>query len=211
MRPLTLTTPKPLLNVAGKPLLHHLVSSFPEKVDELVIVHGYLGDKIIDYCGKEFLGRKVNYVHQPEKKGTYDALWLSRKHLSDEPFAVVYSDDLIDKETFKNLFGHDLAAITARVENPQRFGIVELNDDKSIKNVIEKPENPPSNLALVSGFVLNSLIFNYSPGEAVKGELLLPMSVLAMSKDHKIKTVEARSFVPVGVIEDLKKAEEFLS
>ena len=211
MRPLTLTTPKPLLNVAGKPLLHHLVSSFPEKVDELVIVHGYLGDKIISHCGDKFLGRKVTYVHQPEKKGTYDALWQSRKHLSNEPFAVLYSDDLIDKETLKSFFGHDLAGITTRVENPQRFGIVELNDDGSIKNIIEKPENPPSNLALVSGFVLNPLIFNYSPDEAVKGELLLPMAVLSMAKEHKIQTVEARSFIPVGVIEDLKKAEEFLS
>ncbi|MFH0712550.1 MAG: nucleotidyltransferase family protein [Candidatus Jorgensenbacteria bacterium] len=210
MRPLTLKTPKPLLEVAGKPLLYHLVKNLPEKITELVIVHGYLGDQIIKHCGDEFLGRKVTYVHQPEKKGTYDALKLSREHLADEPFAVLYPDDIVDKETLEKLLEHDLAVIATRVKNPQRFGIVELNEDGSVRDIIEKPENPPSNLAMVSGFVLNPSIFDYSPGEAVKGELLLPVAVAAMAKEHKIHVVEAYSYVPVGVIEDLKKAEAIL-
>ncbi|KKS43727.1 hypothetical protein A2116_00630 [Candidatus Jorgensenbacteria bacterium GWA1_49_17] len=210
MRPLTLKTPKPLLEAAGKPLIYHLVKNLPDKITDLIIVHGYLGDQIVKYCGDEFLGRRVTYVHQPEKKGTYDALELARKQLGDKSFVVLYPDDIIDKETFEELLKYDLAAIAVRVENPRRFGIVELNEDGSVRNIIEKPENPLSNLALVGGFVLNSLIFNYSPKEAVKGELLLPIAVAAMAKDYKIHVVEARSYVPVGVIEDLEKAEKLL-
>jgi glucose-1-phosphate thymidylyltransferase len=211
MRPLTLKTPKPLLEVAGKPLLYHLVSNLPEKITELVIVHGYLGEQIINYCGEEFLGRKVTYVHQPEKKGTYQALALCKELLSDESFVILYPDDIINKEVFEKLINHDLAAITTEVQDPRRFGVVTLNKDESIKDVIEKPENPPSNLVLVSGFVLNPLIFDYPPKEAVKGEFLLPVAVATMAKEHKIHTVEAKIYIPVGVIEDLKKAEKLLS
>ena len=163
MRPLTLNTPKPLINVAGYPLLHHLVKILPDKISELVIVHGYLGEQIVKYCGEEFLGRKVSYVHQPEKTGTFDALRLSRKYLDDQPFAVLYSDDFIEKEALEKLVNHDLAAITTKVEDPRRFGVVILNDDGTIKEIIEKPEVPPSNQILVSGFILNNSIFDYPP------------------------------------------------
>jgi bifunctional UDP-N-acetylglucosamine pyrophosphorylase/glucosamine-1-phosphate N-acetyltransferase len=210
MRPLTLTTPKPLINVAGQPLLHHLVKSLPEKISELVIVHGYLGDQIVKHCGEEFLGRRVTYVRQPEKTGTFDALRLSKEHLDNEPFAVLYSDDFIEKGAFEKLVNHDLAAITTRVEDPRRFGVVILNDDGTIKDIIEKPEVPPSNQILVSGFVLKSSIFDYPPKEAVKGELFLPVAVGNMAKEHKIYTVEAKTYIPVGVIEDLEKAEKLL-
>ena len=210
MRPLTLKIPKPLLEVAGKPLIYHLVKNLPEKITELIVVHGYLGEQIVKYCGEEFLGRKVTYVRQPEKKGTYNALELARPHLGDGSFAILYSDDLFDKETFEEFVKYDLAAIAAEVPNPQRYGVATLNGDGSLKEIFEKAENPPSNLALVGGFILNSLIFNYPPGGAIKGEFLLPTAVSAMSKDHKIHVVKARSYIPVGVIEDLAKAEKIL-
>ena len=66
LRPLTEKCPKPLVEVGGKTLLDHIVGALPSAVDELIIVTGYKGEMIREYCGKEFYGRKVTYIHQEE-------------------------------------------------------------------------------------------------------------------------------------------------
>lgn len=211
MRPLTYTTPKPLIKLGNKSLLEHLVLSLPKKVTELILVVGHLGEKIREHCSDTFCGRSIKYVWQEEKKGTYHALELCKSLLNqNEPFAVLYADDLIDRATFEKCLEHDLAAITKTVENPRRWGIVTLNDDGSIKDIVEKPESPESNLALISGFVLNSSIFNYAPAQHPNGEYYLSTAVAKMAKDHKIFSVQAQSWIPVGTLDDLKKAEELL-
>jgi NDP-sugar pyrophosphorylase family protein len=78
LRPLTDTIPKPLVKVAGRPLLDHIVEALPSSVNELIIVTGYLEEQIHTHCGKSFHGRKVTYVHQEEQKGTAHALWLCK-------------------------------------------------------------------------------------------------------------------------------------
>jgi dTDP-glucose pyrophosphorylase len=97
LRPLTDNCPKPLVKVAGKPLLDHIVEALPTAVDELIIVVGYLGGMIEDYCGKEFHGRKVTYITQEEQKGTAHALWLC-KDLIKGRFLFLFADDLHGKE-----------------------------------------------------------------------------------------------------------------
>ena len=209
MRPLTYTTPKPLIKFGGKSLLEHLVLSFPKKITELVLVIGYLGEKIKEYCGDTFCGRPVTYVWQKEKKGTYHALELCKSLLEEnESFAVFYADDLIDQTTFKTCLEYDLAAITKTVDNPRRFGIITLNKDGSIKDIVEKPDHPESNLALVSGFVLNNSIFNYAPIQASNGEYYLSTAVSRMARDYKIFSVQACSWIPIGTLGDLEKAEK---
>lgn len=100
MKPLTDNIPKPLLKVAGKTLLWRLVDSFPKEVDEIILVIGYLGNQITDYCGDEFLGRPVTYVWQKERSGTYNALKLTENYLPEnKSFFVFNSDDLIDNLT----------------------------------------------------------------------------------------------------------------
>jgi NDP-sugar pyrophosphorylase family protein len=64
LRPLTDDIPKPLVLVAGKSLLEHIVAALPSAVDELIIVHGYLGEQIKAHCGEFYFGRKVTYVEQ---------------------------------------------------------------------------------------------------------------------------------------------------
>ena len=68
MRPLTANTPKPMLKVAGKPLLHHLWEALPKEINEVILVVGYLSDQIKEYFGDEFMGRKVDYIYQ-DKNG----------------------------------------------------------------------------------------------------------------------------------------------
>ena len=75
MRPLTLEKPKQLLEIAGRPILVRIFENLPDEIGEVVLVVGYMGDKIRDYFGDKFLGRKIRYVEQKEKLGTADALW----------------------------------------------------------------------------------------------------------------------------------------
>lgn len=89
LRPLTDTTPKPLVLVAGKPLLSHIVAALPSAVDEIILVVGYRGEQIRAYCGDEFMGRKVTYVEQVEQRGTAHALWLCKDLLSGSVFVYV--------------------------------------------------------------------------------------------------------------------------
>lgn len=213
MRPLTLEKPKPLLEIAGKPLLHHLVSKLPPEVDELILVIGYLGNQIKNYCKDRFLGRPVNYVEQENPRGTYHAVSLCQPYLhgdKDGRFFVFYADDLLDEGTIKSAAKYDRALIVKEVDNPGHFGVVTLNDDGSIKEIVEKPDKPISNLALTNGLLLDYKIFQYPPVSAVKGEYYLSTAVAEMAKYHKIMTVKANFWFPLATPEDLKKAEKML-
>src|SRR3989344_5790276 len=97
MRPLTETKPKPMVEILGKPLLHHIFNALPDEVSEVILVTGYLEDKIKEYFGENFSGKKIKYVHQPKKLGTAQALWLARSLLAAERFLMLYADDLQSK------------------------------------------------------------------------------------------------------------------
>lgn len=211
MRPLTLTTPKPLLKVGDKTLLEHLVSTLPPKISELIMVIGYLGEKIQDFCGDEFLGRPVSYVWQKDPMGTYHALKMCQPMLKpNERFGVFFSDDLMDKKTVEDCLSHELSLVGMEHPEPQRFGVITLNPDGSIKNIVEKPQNPESNFVAATGYVLNTKIFDYEPPQNPNGEYYLAAAIDRMAKEHKIMAVPANFWFPIATPEDLAKAEKLL-
>ena len=211
MRPFTHNTPKPLIKLGGKPILEHLVLGLPEKITELIMVVGYLGEQIQNHCGEKFCGKQVAYVWQKEKRGTYHALDLCKKLLNpSESFAVFYADEFVDRETLESCLNHDLAAIVKTVDNPSRFGVVTLNEDGSIKDIVEKPEHPKSNLVLISGLVLDLSIFDYAPEPHSNGEYYLSTALAKMAKDYKVFSIQAQSWISVGTLEDLAMAEKLL-
>jgi len=212
MRPLTKTCPKPLVLLNGKPLLYHLVKTFPEAVTELILVIGYLGEKIVDYCGSEFLGRPVHYVWQKKKEGTFPALKLAESLLKDEEkFFIAYADDLLNPEAVKTCIEKTPSVLVAKVERPERFGVVTVNSDGSIKSIIEKPEHPSSDLVITSGCSLTPEIFDYPPPmHPTKKEFFLSEAINLFAQKNKVWAIETKFWFPVGTPEDLKKAEKIL-
>lgn len=212
MRPLTLKTPKPLLKVGGRPILEHIVKALPVEINELILVIGYLGEQIKDYCGNGFLGRPVQYIWQKKKLGTYNALKLCEPLIEkNERFLVLCADDIQNAEEIRNCFGYERAIIVAEAENPKKFGVVLLNRDNSISEIIEKPENSPSNLVSTGTLLLDSKIFEYEADLHKSGEYFLTSAISKMLKDnHKIFAVKSTVWLPIGCPEDIKKAEEFL-
>lgn len=211
LRPLTDTIPKPLVEVSGKTLLDHIVEVLPSAIDEIIIVTGYLEDKIKEHCGTEFHGKKVTYVHQAEQKGTAHALWLC-KDLLHGRFLFMFADDLHGANDIARVTSYTRAMLTLTTDTPEKFGIVVRYPDGTLAEMIEKPEHPPSNLASTGVMVLDENIFKYDPyAIETKGEYYLTDVLREYAKEYPIAVVEQSLWIPIGYPEDIEKAERILA
>lgn len=150
LRPHTHTQPKVLLPVAGKPMLAHILDELTSLgFDEVTFIIGYKGEMIRDFVTSHY-SFKANFVEQPEMKGLGHAIWLAKPHhYSDEPVLIVLGDTIF-KADLKKVFDMKESALGVHeVEDGRRFGIVELDRALQVKRLVEKPENPPTNLAIV--------------------------------------------------------------
>ncbi|KXK00107.1 MAG: Glucose-1-phosphate thymidylyltransferase [Parcubacteria bacterium OLB19] len=210
MQPLTNDTPKPLIKVCGKPILEHIVKALPKEIDEIILVVSYLKEQIQAFCGEEFLDRKVKYVVQDNPAGgTGDALFTT-KSLIRGRFLFMYADDIHGSEALKEVIKYPYAMLSHRSSEPEKFGVLELNDDNTLKAIYEKPKNPPSDLINIGGMVLDTDIFNYQVKPSVGGEVLVTDMVTTFAKDHSVKVVEQSVWIPVGKPEDIAVAETIL-
>lgn len=209
LRPLTENTPKPLVKVAGKALLDHVVEALPSAVDEIILVIGYLGEQIKAHCGTEYYGRKVTYITQEEQKGTGHALWLC-KHLIKGRFLYMFADDIHGKSDIARACSYTRSMLTLTTDTPERFGIVVRNPDGTLAEFVEKPEHAPSNLASTGVFVLDDNIFKYDLAVETKGEFYHTNVIKEYAKDYPIAVVEQTLWIPIGYPEDITKAEQIL-
>mgnify|MGYP001559570311 CR=1 FL=1 len=210
MRPLTLEKPKPMLKVAGKPLLAHIWESLPSAIDEVILVVGYKADAIRQYFGSEYLGKKITYIFQNEKTGTGRALQLCRSALNNERFLLLYADDLHHRESIGKCLAHERALLVAHRDDPRKFGVVITDVKNRIIDIEEKPEHPRSNQVVVGVYVLDSHIFDYEPARSASGEYFLTDMLGQMLREHDVFVVETKFWHPIGYPEDLKTAEEIL-
>lgn len=211
MRPLTFEKPKPMIEVAGKPLLAHIIRSLPSEITELILVIGYKGEMVRAYFGDAYEGRSVTYVWQAKALGTGHALMLCKDLLKPgERFLFMIGDDLHSSKALKNLAGQKLAMLVHEHPNPKEFGVVEVNEKNEIISFEEKPEHPKSNLVSPAVFVLDTRIFDYPMKMHAKGEYFAVDQISQMMKDHKFVVERSDFWLPIGYPEDLKKAEEAL-
>ena len=208
MRPLTEHTPKPLIEVCGKSLLHHIVEALPEQIDEIILVVGYLQEQIREHCGEEFLGKKVQYVEQENfSGGTGDAL-ICAKELVHGKFMFMYADDIHGAEALQQAVSEDFAVLGTYSDTPENFGVLVGNEDGTLQSIIEKPKNPPSNIVNIGGFVLTEKIFQYSVTVSEDiGELLVTDMFTQFAQDYPVQIINQDFWIPVGKPEDIQTAE----
>ena len=148
LRPHTYTVPKVLLNVGGKPIIGHILDNIIENgFTEATIIIGYLGDMIKEYVLKHYT-IKVDFVEQEERLGLGHAIYLSRHTFSRDPILIILGDTIFDVDLKKMISGTHTTIGVKTVEDPRRFGVAETSDG-FITRLIEKPEKPTSNLAIV--------------------------------------------------------------
>lgn len=209
LRPLTDETPKPLVSVAGRPILDHIVSALPSAIEELIIVHGYLGEQIKEHCGDTYFGRPVTYIEQTEQKGTGHALWLTKDVIHGR-FLYMFADDIHGSDDIARATSFTRSMLTLTTDTPERFGIVVRNPDGTLAELVEKPEHPPSNLASTGVFVLDEHIFDYPPTVETNGEYYHTDMLREYVKDYPVAVVEQSLWIPIGYPEDITKAERIL-
>jgi glucose-1-phosphate thymidylyltransferase len=151
LRPHTWSKPKPLVTVAGKPVLGHvldIVHTLPN-VDEVIFIVGYLGRQVAEFVTDAYPHLKARYVEQTEMLGQSHAVWLARDDLAG-PMMIVFVDTIIDIDLSRVSFqGDDAIAWVKPVEDPRRFGVAEVRPDGRVHRLVEKPQAMDNNLAVV--------------------------------------------------------------
>ncbi len=196
LQPITATRPKHLIKVCGKPILEYCVDALKScGLAEIVTVTHYMSSAIRQYFGGgEEFGLKITYVEQAEVLGTGNAVSMVEPHVDDD-FVLVYGDLLFAPDMLRNLI-HSYetekpAAVMAvvPVEKPENYGIVELENEKAVKRIIEKPSvgEAPSNLANAGLYVFSKEIFDKlkQTGASVRGEWELTDALSLLIKDEK--------------------------
>ncbi len=150
LRPLTYTQPKPLIPVAGKPIISFIVEQLRAAgVQEFIFVIGYLGEKIKDYIEQQYPELDKCFVHQEQRLGSGHAIWSAREELRGTDELIIYFGDTIVEMDFDSLITSPNSCLAIKkVNDPKGFGIVEF-DQQQVKRVVEKPKIPMSNMALV--------------------------------------------------------------
>ena len=151
MRPLTDAVAKPMLPVADRPLCAHTADAAVRAgADELVFVVGYRGDDVREHFGEAYRGVPVSYAEQAERLGTADAAAQARPRLDDD-FVVLNGDDLYDPAALDALFDACPAVGAYGVDDPRPYGVFSIADG-CVTEVVEKPEDPPSDRVNVGAY-----------------------------------------------------------
>jgi len=160
LRPHTHTQPKPLIPVAGKPILGHIIESILEAgVTDFVFVIGYLGEKIREYVSGHYGDRlTAEFVVQAPREGLGHAIWVARDAFKDsEDILIVLGDTIFDVDLKSVLAAPNSTIGVQVVEDPRQFGVAMLDQEGAIISVKEKPKIPKSNLALVGLYLIREV------------------------------------------------------
>jgi glucose-1-phosphate thymidylyltransferase len=200
LRPLTHTGPKQLLPIANKPMSQYALEDLKKAgVTNIGIIIGDVyPEKVKEYYGTgEKFGVKITYIYQDSPKGISHAIRLCKDFIGDDKFVVYLGDNVLRKNLIdytKNFQTSDSDAmiLLCEVDEPQRFGIAELDKDNpgKIKKIMEKPKDPPSNLAVIGIYFLTPKIFdiidNLKP--SWRGELEITDALdLLMNQGNKVE------------------------
>ena len=148
LKPHTLTHPKVLLPVAGKPIIGHIMDRLLRAgVTEVVFVVGYLKEAVEAYLRSNYPSVKMEFVEQAERKGLAHAVYLGLKD-DDQQVLIILGDTIFDTD-LSSVMAKNISALGAStVEDPRRFGTIEVEDGQ-VARLVEKPKEPKSNLVIV--------------------------------------------------------------
>ncbi len=150
LRPHSYTQPKALIPLAGKTVLSIIIEQLKEAgIQEYIFIVGYLGDKIYDYVQSKHPDIKAHYVHQPDRQGVGHAIRLARNLIDGDEVFVVLGDTICEYDV-QAVVNNPYSMIGVRkVDDPRDFGVAELDSNGFIEHVVEKPNIPKSNMAMV--------------------------------------------------------------
>jgi glucose-1-phosphate thymidylyltransferase len=193
MRPHTFSHPKPLVNVAGQPMLTYLIDLFDGiEVDEWIFIVGYLGDQIETFIDETY-DINATYVVQEELIGQAHAIHLAKEHLTG-PCFVLFSDTLFETDlSVIQDTDADAIAFVKEVDDPRRFGVVELNAAGVVTRFIEKPDSMDNKNVVIglyylkdAGAMIGAIEKQMERRHMTKGEFFLADAFQIMIDDGAV-------------------------
>ncbi|MBE0522457.1 MAG: NTP transferase domain-containing protein [Candidatus Methanoperedenaceae archaeon] len=223
--PHTFTKPKPMVYIAGKPIIGHILDRMKDlEPEEVILVVGYKKEQIMSYIDRNYSGTfNIKYVNQDEQLGLAHSVYTARNELGDSEIMIALGD-MIFKAGYSDFYrqymknGDCSASIGVReVDDPTKYGIVEL-EGKYIKRLEEKPLNPESNLGIAGVyFIKETQVLLSIIGEMIdknlrnRGEFQLTDALQEMvNRNLKLKTFQVSSWYDCGHSESLLETNRVL-
>ncbi|MFT3936354.1 MAG: sugar phosphate nucleotidyltransferase [Chitinophagaceae bacterium] len=220
LRPHTYTQPKALIPLAGKTVLSIIVEQLHDAgITEFIFIIGYLGDKIQDYVREKYPYLQTHFIHQNERQGLGHAIVLTREIVKDDEVFIVLGDSICEYSVDEVLQSEHSMVGVKRVDDPRAFGVAELNEDGFVSKVVEKPQIPKSNMALVgvyrikeSGLLFECLDDNIrNQVKSRAGEFSLTDALECMiQKGAKIQPYKVQNWFDCGRKESLLESNATL-
>jgi glucose-1-phosphate thymidylyltransferase len=224
LRPHTYTKPKPLMNVAGKPVLGHVLDMFTalEDVEEIIFIVGHLGEQIEEYVEKNYPHIRACYYEQKELNGQSTALYLAQERLSGPnagPMLMVFVDTIVETD-LSHLNEETVDAITwvKEIEDPRRFGVAEVGPDGFVTRLIEKPQDMSNNLVVVgfyyfkdSGLLIDCIREQVEKDIRIQNEYFLADAVnLMLARGLKMRVQRVDIWQDCGKTETVLETNRYL-
>jgi bifunctional UDP-N-acetylglucosamine pyrophosphorylase/glucosamine-1-phosphate N-acetyltransferase len=210
MRPLTADRPKPMIPVAGRPLVEHTVrAAVAAGATRLVLVVAPGADGLREHFGDAVDGVAVEYAVQEHQRGTADAVRAAAPSLRDAPFVVLNGDALYDAATLATLYDGGPAVGSYRVPNPGDYGVLAV-DDGRVTGVVEKPADPPSDLINAGAYVFPAAARGWlDVAESDRGERELTDVLARVCAETDVRPVRFERWLDVGRPWELLAATEW--
>ena len=201
MRPHTWSRPKVLIDVAGKPMLGHVLDQFSDiGIDEVIYITGWLGDQIKPYVAENYPQFGAQFVVQEELAGQSHAIWLAREHISG-PCFIVFADTIsrVDLQAMIKAEADGVLGVW-EVEDPRRFGIAFTNTDGTVERCVEKPATDEHRLAIMGVYFIRegrdliaAIEEQMARNQTLKGEFFLADAFNLMIEQGARFTTETMS------------------
>lgn len=207
LRPHTLTTPKPLLPVQGRPILDWALGSLPPSIERVIVVVHYLADQVRDYLQRQTHFKDWTAVFQERPQGTGDAVRGCRKQIRSERFLTVNGDDLYGAADLARLASVSAGLLVHAVDEPRRFGIAFQKADGSLEKLVEKPNLEGRRLANTGAYVFPRDVFDIELKLSPRGEYEITDYVSTLAASRRVEVIEAGFWLPIGTEESWQNAE----
>ena len=189
MWPLTDTRPKPLIPLANKPIIEHILDAIVESgINRISILIGYEGRQIAERYGYSYRGAKIDYVYQKERRGTGDAALYASKY-DDEKFLILNGDLYFEKDAISKILDYDNAVLGVYKDNAEPYGLLVGNG-----NLEEIREKVPGSSGLINAgiYVFYREIFDYIKRVELspRGEIEFTDAINMFAKDYDVKVVK---------------------
>ena len=204
LRPFTANKPKVMIKVANKPILEYVVEALRDAgILDIIMVVGYKRSRIMSYFGNgSKWGVRIEYAVQEKQVGTAHALKQAEKLIRDDEFLVLAGDNIVDSETIKRV-NEPWTLAYKRAEEPSKYGVLIVSSGK-VEKIVEKPEEPVSNL-------VNTGIYCFTPEIFEKIEEIDLTSVVnsMIEEGYEFRCVEANVWVDIVYPWDIVKVNDF--